>query len=233
MNSSIHPQAFFKGVLSHDKNLSFDINDNIIQLGVNIGRDDLFLKGLYKAFKNLDNEFDYKPMFGNPITTAFDYEKHLVKIKMNQNDFEFSFDSFLEFLSKIDMTFSPIYPLGTIVEIDETMLSEEWMELLDTDLEMRVILTGRKLPLSQEFSNYLVDYEAYLWPIGHQFWQLPILVSNMMIKRVIFKGFLDEIEENYAFNSLRAAQIIENQASSAFMTEKEAELFFEQVQGLS
>jgi hypothetical protein len=80
-----------------------------------------------------------------------------------------------------------------------------------------VLLVGRKIPLREGFSDYMVDYLAYLWPFGQLAITPPIYVSNMMIKRVVSTGFTNETEEQFAFSALRALPMANNQLSTAFM----------------
>lgn len=229
---NINPKEFFRGVLLNDETLLFDITEDIIDLGVMIGNNMSLFRGIYQCYRQLEANFSYIPPFGNPLMIEFAYDKESVNIDFRKKQLIFTMAQFIQFLGKVDMTFAPIYPLGTIVELDETMFPEGLEEIFtqDNQLGARVMLSGRKVPLPKPFDSYIIDYEASLWPFGYFAGQPPILVSNMMIKKVISMGYTDEYEEQFSFDVLRASQVIENKASTAFMTDEDGEAFAQLVE---
>jgi hypothetical protein len=88
-----------------------------------------------------------------------------------------------------------------------------------------VLLTGRKISLREGFSDYHVDYLAYIWPFGHLPSAPPIYVSNMMIRRIISMGLINPEEEDFALTALRALPLGAGQMSAAFMPPETALLY--------
>lgn len=225
--SNVEPKKYFTGVLINDSSLSFDPIEILIHFGVTLGTNFPLLRGVYKTLRKLDLQFVHKPLIGAEIVVLFDYEQQSVTIK-RESEVSLTLPQFLQFLGKVDVAFAPILPLGTTVELDETMLPLG-VERMFTEGEIgaRVTLTGRKVPLQSGFDHYLVDYYGRLWPFGEMPGGEPIVISNMMIKRVIQEGYKDEWEERYSFDVLRATQVARQQISTAFMTTEDALRFYE------
>ena len=75
--------------------------------------------------------------------------------------------------------------------------------------------------------HYLVDYYAYLWPLGQLGSTPPMFISNMMIKRVVHMGFQHPLEDNFAMDVLRATQLASEQISTAYMPVDDGIAFYE------
>ena len=94
-------------------------------------------------------------------------------------------------------------------------------------LEAVVTLTGRKVPLVSGFDHYIVDYLGRLWPFGEIPGNDPVLISNMMIKRVIAESYRNDYEEAFSFDVLRATQVLNQQISTAYMTTEDGIAYYE------
>ncbi|WP_339011745.1 DUF4176 domain-containing protein [Lactococcus garvieae] len=216
--ASYDTKKFFEEVLANDDSLLFDVTTDLITTGVLLGTNFPLLRGIYKAYRNLEEQFEHKPMVGAKLTVSFEQDKHRVVIDRQTSQIGLTNEQFLQYLGKIDVAFAPIYPVGTTVELDGSMLTKELAELFKKEeLGAVVTLTGRKVPLMNGFEQYIVDYLGHLWPYGEIPGNDPILISNMMIKRVIAESFTNEYEETFTFDGLRAAQVTNQQISTAYM----------------
>lgn len=223
-----NPKQFLKEILTADPSITFEMTDQLIQTGVMLGTNLPLFRGIYLTHRNTQEQFEHKPMIGAPLTVTFDYEKKQVLFDRQTSQFSLSEDQFLQFLGKVDAAFLPIYPIGTTVELDEQLLPENLSEMFTNGgLGTRVTLTGRKVPLMEGFENYVVDYLGRLWPFGELPNGEPILISNMMIKRVLETGYSDDYEETFAFDVLRTKQLAKNQLSTAFMSEADTWAYYE------
>ncbi|OJG95002.1 hypothetical protein RV18_GL003168 [Enterococcus termitis] len=72
-----------------------------------------------------------------------------------------------------------------------------------------------------------------MWPYGEIPGNEPILISNMMIKRVIAESLTNEHEEAFAFDGLRATQVTKQQVSTAYMKPEDTIAYFEVLSELS
>lgn len=224
------PKKFFEAILTADPSITFDVTEELIQTGVMLGNNLPLFRGIYLTHRNAQEQFEHKPMIGAPLTVTFDYEKKQVLFDRKTSQFSLSEDQFLQFLGKVDAAFLPIYPIGTTVELDEQLLPENLSEMFTNGgLGARVTLTGRKVPLMEGFENYVVDYLGRLWPFGELPNGEPILISNMMIKRVLETGYSDDYEETFSFDVLRATQANNCQQSSAYMSPSVTKQYIERL----
>ncbi|WP_430597904.1 DUF4176 domain-containing protein [Enterococcus sp. AZ177] len=232
--ASYDTKKFFEEVLENDDSLLFEVTNELITTGVLLGTNFPLLKGIYKAYRNEEEQFEHKPMVGAKLTVSFDHDTQRVVLDRQTSQVELTNEQFLQYMGKIDVAFAPIYPVGTTVELDESMLTEELAELFKKEeLGAVVTLSGRKIPLMSGFEQYIVDYLGHLWPYGEIPGNDPILISNMMIKRVIAESLTNEYEEAFAFDGLRTTQVTKQQVSTAYMKPEDTIAYFEVLSELS
>lgn len=232
--ASYDAKKFFEGVLSNDESLTFEVTEELVQIGVYLGTHFKLVKLIYKTYRKRDNQFEYTPMVGTKLSVLFDYEEQQVTFTRYPDQVVVTLTQFLHYMGKIDVAFAPIYPVGTTVELDETMLPKALSELFKEEgLGAIVTLTGRKIPLITGFDPYIIDYLGRLWPFGERPGDDPILISNQMIKRVVTESHTNAYEEAFAFDVLRATQVLNQQVSTAYMTTEEAKHYYETLTGRS
>lgn len=232
--ASYDAKKFFEGVLMNDESLTFEVTDELILTGVLLGTNFQLLKAVYKTYRNLDPQFEHKPMVGAKLSVFFDYEAQKVTFDRQTSQVVLTMPQFLQYIGKIDVAFAPIYPVGTTVELDESMLPESVAGMFQSgELGALVTLTGRKIPLVSGFEHYIVDYFGRLWPFGEIPGNDPIMISNMMIKRVIAESYTNEYEEAFSFDVLRATQVLNQQISTAYMTTEDAISYYDFLKELS
>lgn len=228
MMANYDSKKFFEGVLINDESLKFEVTEELILTGVLLGTNFQLLRSVYKTYRNLDQRIEHKPMVGAKLSVFFDYEKQCVTFDRQVSQVVLTIPQFLQYIGKIDVAFAPIYPIGTTVELDESMLPESVAGMFkEGELGAIVTLTGRKVPLMSDFDHYIVDYLGRLWPFGEMPGTDPILVSNMMIKRVIMENYTNDYEEAFSFDVLRATQVLNQQISTAYMTTDDAIAYYE------
>ncbi|MDR1018943.1 MAG: hypothetical protein LBM02_09610 [Lachnospiraceae bacterium] len=215
--------------MEKDKNIIFkeilsetitddDINEEYLKdLGVFIGLHPLCLREIYKSIQNGDKKYIYGNNLGSKLEILYAIEEKKIMIKHINNILTLNYSQFINFLGIIDMVYSEIYPLYTLVELDETMFSENLQKLFLGKKQALVVLTARKIALQGSYDKYVMDYFGRLWPYGELPDVAPILISNMMIKRVVSMGPSGESEKNFTRTNLKEVQIENHQISSAFM----------------
>ena len=93
-----------------------------------------------------------------------------------------------------------------------------------------MIITGRKLPVADSIGNYVVDYQAQLWPLGGFPPIAPMTITNMMIAKVVARGYEDDYEKSFS-QKLKQTQLQEKRLSTSFMTKNEAYAFLKKAGG--
>ena len=114
-----------------------------------------------------------------------------------------------------------------MVELDTEKMPSVLQKMFSTnEMGACVMITGRKIPLIEEFDPYVVDYFGRLWPFGEYPESNPLFISNMMIKRVVSYGFRNEEEEHFALE-VKTSQLENRQISTSFMPSAEVIRFYE------
>ncbi len=229
MNTDLN--TLFCELLSEEDSFTDVVTDDLIQFGTYVGGRLEILKECYLALCQHKEKYTYQAFLGAPIEVTFDYSKQIVSI-LRENQFEatLSLDKFRIFLGLIDLVYSDILPLGSVVELDTKRFPEQLQEAFSHTPGAKVIITGRKLPVAESIGNYVVDYQAQLWPLGDFPPVSSMTISNMMIKNVIARGYQDSYEETFS-KQLKGNQLQEKRLSTAFMSETDANAFFEKRKG--
>lgn len=185
-----------------EENLGINNLEELQSIGLFLGSQPVLFRKINLAFFEEKAEFDYKPTIGARLHVHFDHEEQQVTIQRNPVELTLSFDHYLTYMGLIDAVFSEIYPIGSVIELNEELLSDELKQMFsDSSLGLSVVIHGRRLPFEE--STACIDYVTSLWPFGITQATEPIYVTNLMIKRVISSGMTNEYEEQFAFEVLR------------------------------
>lgn len=195
-----------------EENLEMDNLEELHNMGLFLGGQPVLFRNINLAFFQEKKDYDYKPTIGARLQVSFDHENQQVKIARTPVEITLNFDQYLTYMGLIDAVFSEIYPTGTVIELNEELLSDELKQMFtDSELGLSVLIYGRRLPF--EDSTACIDYATSLWPFGMVPGTEPIYVTNLMIKRVISSGMTNEYEEQFAFEVLRRQWIEEGNRS--------------------
>ena len=206
----------------HDK-------EDLLSIGITIGSNPITFKKLYTAYFTNKEKFENKPRIGAKIEAKFNRFEDEVLIKRSKIELRFSTKQFLDYLNLLMICLGEIYPLGSVVEIDESLLRDEFKKAASVKTEMRssvqVLITGRFVPLRDDNGEYLIEYVGRVRPFGEGSNVAPMLFNRVMIKSVVHSGLVDEIEEAEVMK-LRSELIYGNQISVAFATDEQLEGLF-------
>ncbi|WP_270328691.1 DUF4176 domain-containing protein [Enterococcus malodoratus] len=195
-----------------EENLEMDNLEELHNMGLFLGSQPVLFRNINLAFFQEKKDYDYKPTIGARLQVSFDHENQQVKIARTPIEISLSFEQYLTYMGLIDAVFSEIYPTGTVIELNEELLSDELKQMFtDSELGLSVLIHGWRLPF--EDSTACIDYVASLWPFGMMPGTEPIYVTNLMIKRVISSGMTNEYEEQFVFEVLRKQWIEEGNRS--------------------
>lgn len=204
----------WKQVCSKD-NLEMEPTDDLLALGQFLGGQSVLFRKSYLSFLQKEPLFEYKPTIGAKLLVHFDYEQEKVDIQRSPIQLTLTFDQFASYMGLIDAVFSEVYPIGTVIELDETLLTKDVQAMFSTsELGLSVIIHGRRLPI--EDTTSCIDYVTSLWPFGMQAAVEPIYVNNLMIKRVLSTGMTNEYEDRYVFEVLRRQWIDQGNRSNIY-----------------
>ncbi|RSI44309.1 DUF4176 domain-containing protein [Streptococcus cristatus] len=178
------------------------------------GHTEVFRK-CYLAFMNGEDSYHYHPMIGAPLD--FFFEGSEVRVKRLKEEVVLSRGHFIQYASYVDLCFSRIYPLGSVVELDRDLLPQDLVAAFESEqMDFFVVLSGRRVVM--ETGSY-IDYIGYTWPFGLRFDTAPLFVSNLFIKRVVSEGYTDMTDERYCQEAFRREYFNEGIVSSVYVEE--------------
>lgn len=191
--------------------------DFLILLGTTLGNQPILLKNLYKAYLQKETNFGYKPMIGAALDIRFDYSEKQVSFSRAQESVTLTFDQFQKYISLIDLLFTDVYPIGTVAELDESLLPQYIQEMYGNSEEgFLVSIHGRRVLTKQE--DEYIDYVATIWPFGLLDSVELIYLNNVMIKRVVSLGMVNDTEKIFVEEVLRK-QLLMKEAYSYLYTD--------------
>ena len=176
--------------------------EHLQQIGIFIGYDPIAFKNMY---------FDYLN------------KRDKDKIIIEGHSIEVNFDStsFLKFLNLVDICYSEILPVGSVVEADLERFPEGFRKLYEINDEPALfIISGRKVPAHNIDTPYYVDYTTRLFPFGETEFVPAFQLSNMMIKRVVHRGLSNDYEVEFT-EKIRQDIINSKVRSVGFLTADE------------
>ncbi|MBM7643132.1 DUF4176 domain-containing protein [Streptococcus loxodontisalivarius] len=203
----------------------FEVSEDLVRFIRKYGYMAGIFNEAYQVFVSGGSHYHYKSFLDRELHCLFAQSPDEVIVSGDDYSFTCSRSDFMTLVALIDMVYTPIYPLGTVVELDVDKMPPIFKKSLD-DTKLMVMLTGRKLQLREGYQQYILDYVGRLWPHGEQLGSAQFRVSNLMIKKVVFEGYRDDREEERA-EFLRARQIAKRQRSTAFMSPKEAAAYYQ------
>jgi len=163
-----------------------------------IYRSDLF-RVLNDCLYQSKISYHYAPTIGAAID--FQFEEQIVTVTRLGETQCFSRAEFVRLLVLIDKIYTEILPLGTVVQISKDKLPKDILSMFDDELLIHVMITGQRICIENKF--YL-DYTGYFWPNGLIPNQDPVVISENMIEKVLFRGLENnEIENQYVLNLRR------------------------------
>ena len=208
-----------------------DINvDELAYISKSIAKTSQF-KTLYKAYFDKQLSYQLEDSLGSVIDIKFDWENSEIKIQREKTTFKLTKIKFLKLLNLIDLCYSKILPLGTVITIDLDLMPEHLRKAYHASgVQSRFMISGRKTAIYGTFGEVYVDYIARLYPFGESEHVQPFLISSMMIKEVIFMGMTDDLENQFANSVLREELIHKRSRSIGYLLDDEVEQLSQAVQ---
>ena len=203
--------------------------ENLLSLGISIGSNRVTFKDLYTAYFMNEPTYENRPIIGAKIEVSFNRSEDQIIVQRQSKVLEFNTADFLEYLNLMMICFGEVHPLGSVVEIDETLLSEEFKKgagvNVATGAPLYVVITGRFVSLSDDSGEYVIEYVGRLRPFGEGTKVAPLLLSRVMIKNVVHSGLVDEAEEAEVMR-LRLELVDKKPLSIAFASDEQLDGLF-------
>jgi len=200
--------------------------EDLLSVGITLGSNHTTFKNLYTAYFTNEDVYENNPRIGAKIKVEFDRANEKIIIKQVETELTFNTQEFLNYLNLLALCFGDTYPLGSVVELDELLFTENFKKasgIKEGEHSVWVVITERFVATEDAFDQYFVDYVATPYPYGGT----KMFLNRVMIKGVVHKGLSDEAEEEYA-SQLREALVVSNKKSTAFLTDAELEGLFNQ-----
>jgi len=192
----------------------------LIKMGSFIGRNLLFFKKIFKAYKFGEVSSYFEPELGAPVKVEFNHELKEVKFNRLKVELILSTDQFLKFMALIDMCFFEILPIGTVVNLHDEYTPENLKTRVSSNNGVQAMIIGQTIFPDKNIPEYFIDYSALLWPFGTYASKQPFFVANVMIKKVLHKGMTNDFEQ--AFKVKMKNQIIfDKKKSMVYLTESD------------
>ncbi|MDR1018327.1 MAG: hypothetical protein LBM02_06455 [Lachnospiraceae bacterium] len=218
--------AVFEFVFNSSDLKELDIADELKQYGRLFGANNKLYHDVYKTIFNHKDSFKYDSFVGSDIEMKISYENEIIFLKRGEQVIKVGYEDFLTLLSFVDISFSKVLPLYTVVELEEEMFNEDLQKVFASRKNTYVALTARKILVTDGENEYVIDYYGRLWPYGEIPDIPPILVTNMLIKKVVSMGISDDDEIEFATYDLWKKQVESKLISTAFMSEEQVKKLF-------
>lgn len=199
------------------------IDQFLLTFGLALGNQSEVFKQAYVAYLKHENSYSYEPMIGAPLVFNFDLEREKVTLQRFEDQAELSFPQFQRYMGLIDLIFSEIYPVGSVVELDSNKLSAEVKAYFKrSESGPLVTIHARRVP-SDDRQNY-IDYIGTVWPFGMLPDVEPILLNNLLIKRVVSAGLTNDEEKKYVLQVLKKEILLDGCLSTMYAERKRGEV---------
>ncbi len=198
-----------------------EIPELLYTLGPTLGNYPQMLKDLYVTYLKKQAKYEYKPRIGATLTASYDYQNQCVLLTRLTQTAQLTLEEFQAFLGLVDTLYSPVYPIGTVVELDTAFFSKKVQQRFRESPGFLVSIHGRRLEHAQE--NAFIDYMGSLWPFGLMKGVEPLYFNIIMIKRVIASGLTNELETDFV------QQVYRNQFAEKGIR---SYIYFEQITNL-
>lgn len=214
----------FKKALANNAKLKAYNQEELITIGHIFGSEHNAFQEICKAYLTKKTSYRNDPMIGAKVEIEFNWRQEEVLVKQLDISLVFNLTTFPTFLNLIDICFSDVHPVGSVVELDIDLLPEQ-VKAMYADSKPLASISGRKFWFGNDFACYS-DYVGRFWPFGEDH-STPLYLANVMIKRVVFTGMVDDTEEKFVAKVLRSDIIDQKSKSIVFLTDGEKEEMYQ------
>ena len=195
--------------------------EDLLSIGIAIGTNQKTYKDLYIAYSRGEAKYENNPRRGAKIEVEFNLSEDEILIKRLETVLKFNREQFLIYINLMMLCFGEIYPLGSVLELDEELLTKEFLRASGVKDEeegsVRVMITDRFVPVSEDNDQFIIEYIARPFPYGEG---TSMFLNRVSIKGMIHSGLADDVEETFV-QELRQELVVSGKRSVAFLTDEE------------
>ena len=199
-------------------------NEDLLSIGISIGSNHATFRNLYTAYITNKAKYENTPRIGAKLKVEFNRSEDEVLIKRATTELKFNTREFMDYLNLVSICFGEIYPLGSVVELDNKLLTKEYKNSSRFKEEERswAIIVSRFVS-PNENDQHFIEYIATPYPHGEG----TMFLNRLTIRGVVHSGLTDETAEAYV-QQLRENLVVSNKKSMAFLTDEELDELFKQ-----
>lgn len=194
-----------------------EVNQFLSSFGLMVGQQASVFKAAYLAYLKKENSYHYEPMIGAPLEFKYDFEKKVVTLKRFGDSENLTFEQFQRYMGLIDLIFSEVYPVGSVVELDESELSDEVKKYFKGNSTIGPLVTIHARRVQNDDKKSYIDYVGTVWPFGMLPDVEPIYLNNLLIKRVVAAGLSNQEEKDYVLRVLKKGNLLEGRLSTMYV----------------
>lgn len=185
-----------------------------------VGQKDAFRR-LQLVILKKESLYRYSSLLGTSVVMEFDWDSSTACLTYLESEVRLSMKDFMLWLSYTDLLLAPVFPLGSVVELDRELLPEDLVEEMDAaKVPFMATIMGRRL-LSEPSDGKYLDYLASIYPYGLRLDVDPLFIPSYLISRVIQEGYSDMLDQHYINQQYRRDYFQHNIISLIYSIEGE------------
>ena len=185
-----------------------------------VGQKDAFRR-LQLVILKKESLYRYSSLLGTSVVMEFDWDSSTACLTYLESEVRLSMKDFMLWLAYTDLLLAPVFPLGSVVELDRELLPEDLVEEMDAaKVPFMATIMGRRL-LSEPSDGKYLDYLASIYPYGLRLDVDPLFIPSYLISRVIQEGYSDMLDQHYINQQYRRDYFQHNIISLTYSIEGE------------
>ena len=183
-----------------------------------VGQADAFRR-LQLVILKKESLYRYSSLLGTSVVMEFDWDSSTACLTYLESEVRLSMKNFMLWLAYTDLLLAPIFPLGSVVELDRDLLPDGLVSAMeDAKVPFMATIMGRRIISGTDDKEY-IDYLASIYPYGMRLDVEPLFIPSYLISRVVQEGYSDVLDQNYVDKQYRRDYFQHNIFSMIYSTE--------------
>ena len=181
-----------------------------------VGQADTFRR-LQLVILKKESLYKYSSLLGTSVVMEFDWDSSTACLTYLESKVRLSMKDFMLWLAYTDLLLAPIFPLGSVVELDRDLLPDGLVSAMeDAKVPFMATIMGRRIISGTDDKE---DYLASIYPYGMRLDVEPLFIPSYLISRVVQEGYSDVLDQNYVDKQYRRDYFQHNIFSITYSTE--------------
>ena len=183
-----------------------------------VGQADTFRR-LQLVILKKESLYKYSSLLGTSVVMEFDWDSSTACLTYLESKVRLSMKDFMLWLAYTDLLLAPIFPLGSVVELDRDLLPDGLVSAMeDAKVPFMATIMGRRIIPEPDDKEY-IDYMVSIYPYGMRLDVEPLFIPSYLISRVVQEGYSDVLDQNYVDKQYRRDYFQHNIFSITYSTE--------------